>query len=1006
MRAGVAAGLAMLVTVCGYAQELKTFQDVYRKNSEEIRQGYQSKFTGLQQQYQQSLETLKAQVQGQGDLAKTKATMAETARFQKAKSLPAAADAGEIQEIKTLQAGYVKQFTAWEQELTAKLGTLTAKYVQALELLQKELVKTGKLDEATAVQEENERAKTALKGYANQMEASRAQEPVAGNVTARTLSAAWQTLDIAAACTVDIISTDASQSADQFTFNGGRLASASWLRKNNFPEPGLPDDGRVQIPDATQPGFFQVRTPPAKNAILFSGPEGAQPQPVTIELAEGERRRYSELSVLHCACWGGGTFRVLFNYETGEPVSTTFSVVDWSHRGRKGPLPAELRVAVNTRDTHPTGGGPIEMHSLRFPSDPERVLRSLTFSFESLTGSDRRRFTVALFAVSARNAGPADLKSTHAGTVVADVLPTVAPRTQVTVPASNLSFREDGLGNLVFDTGVVRGGVKKDGKGEGLKPLTFCDANVPIDGSHGLFIPYRFLTTKKRYGFGSWEWPHTGKVLEHGEAELAWSEAVDRPFAFQSIYRWRSADTLDLTLTFTPDTDLEKFELFLGSYFRGFTKSKAYTQDAGLGLPGFLEAPKEKGDMQLFPKNQDVMPMINDGRWTFPPYPNKWAIRPSLAAPLGLRQEPRSGVTVLLMAAPEDCFALSMSEQQAKLGAFYLSLFGKDVKKGQTLTAHARLVFGKNIADAQAVQKYKEYLKDLGQDGAGRPFRSAVPADAVQQRPGSGKVPLDLKARVGRWTNSLDMVFVPVPGTGVSFCIWETRIRDFEEFVKATGHDATRNMSSLRSDGFKQRGDSWENPGFAQSPLHPVCGVNWNDAHAFCRWLTDKEREEGLLRMTEEYRLPTDEEWSRAAGLDRETGGTPGDKNGKIKVYSWGTQWPPPAGAENYAGSEAADANWPGNRATIENYRDGYARTAPVGSFAPNRYGLYDLGGNLAEVCEDFFDADKQFHVMRGGAWTSNGSSGGALLSRRDPSKYGGRHDSYGFRVVVGATQQ
>jgi len=238
---------------------------------------------------------------------------------------------------------------------------------------------------------------------------------------------------------------------------------------------------------------------------------------------------------------------------------------------------------------------------------------------------------------------------------------------------------------------------------------------VPIDNNHGLLVPYRFLTPQKRYGFGSWEWPRTGKLLEGGGAELHWAGATNRPFTFSSTFRWQAADTLDMTLVFTPDTDFEKFELFLGSYFRAFTKAKAYVKDAGNGQPGFVEAAQDKGAMQLFPKNQDVLAIINDGRWKFPPYPNDWAIRPALAAPLGIRQEPKSGVTVLIMAPPEDCFAVSMSQQEAGLGALYLSLFGKDVKQGQTLTGHARLVFGKNTTDAQILQKYQEYLKDLKQ---------------------------------------------------------------------------------------------------------------------------------------------------------------------------------------------------------------------------------------------------------------------------------------------------
>ncbi|MEI7900590.1 MAG: hypothetical protein WCK89_10065, partial [bacterium] len=69
------------------AADLKTFQETYQTNSEEILQSYQPQFAALQQQYKKSLEALKALVQSQGDLAKTKAAIAEIERFQKEKSL-------------------------------------------------------------------------------------------------------------------------------------------------------------------------------------------------------------------------------------------------------------------------------------------------------------------------------------------------------------------------------------------------------------------------------------------------------------------------------------------------------------------------------------------------------------------------------------------------------------------------------------------------------------------------------------------------------------------------------------------------------------------------------------------------------------------------------------------------------------------------------------------------------------------------------------------------------
>ena len=277
---------------------------------------------------------------------------------------------------------------------------------------------------------------------------------------------------------------------------------------------------------------------------------------------------------------------------------------------------------------------------------------------------------------------------------------------------TSLRFKGDGQGNLMFNTGIVKGSLKKDGKAGFFKPIAFIDPPVPMDNNNGLFVPYRFLTPQKRYGFGSWEWPRSGKVLANGAAELSWAETEDRPFNFKASYSWKAADTLDFTIAFTPSVDLDKFELFVGSYFKQFTKAVVYVKDAGNGKPGFVDTPKEKGRAQLFPRGDDVMPMIEDGRWTFPPFPNKWTFRQALQAPLGIKSQPASGVTVVIMSPPEDCFAVSMFEQNSGLGCYYLSLFGKDAKKGQTLIGHARMVFGKNITEEQAIQKYQDYLKE------------------------------------------------------------------------------------------------------------------------------------------------------------------------------------------------------------------------------------------------------------------------------------------------------
>lgn len=220
--------------------------------------------------------------------------------------------------------------------------------------------------------------------------------------------------------------------------------------------------------------------------------------------------------------------------------------------------------------------------------------------------------------------------------------------------------------------------------------------------------------------------------------------------------------------------------------------------------------------------------------------------------------------------------------------------------------------------------------------------------------------------------NSLGMKFVPVPGTDVLFSIWDTRVKDYAAFVAATAYDA---------------GQEWKEPGFQQTPNDPVVNVSWDDAKAFCQWLTWKERGDGKIGKDQEYRLPTDTEWSVAVGLPTEIGGTPEDKNELRGVYPWGTQWPPPIGVGNYAPSLEVDS---------------YVHTSPVGTFPANQFGLYDMGGNVRQWCEDWYSTEKTFRVVRGGSWYNGNPD--LLWST---FRYGGGVPDYrfgiiGFRCVLG----
>ncbi len=275
---------------------------------------------------------------------------------------------------------------------------------------------------------------------------------------------------------------------------------------------------------------------------------------------------------------------------------------------------------------------------------------------------------------------------------------------------------------------------------------------------------------------------------------------------------------------------------------------------------------------------------------------------------------------------------------------------------------------------------------------------AASPATATQAAP---------------FTNTLGMMFVPVPipariatrsvagGTGparsaspsdagggptdgkrVLFSVWETRVQDYEVFVKEA----------------KRR---WPEPRFAQGPTHPAGSVSWDDAQAFCAWLTLRERMAGRIGVEEFYRLPADHEWSCAVGLGalEDSAMLPVEKHEQIKkLYPWGDAWPIPPGVGNYSGEECTDQKIHGaNQAIHQGYRDDFTGTSPVGCFRANMFGLLDMGGNVWEWCDDWFSAQQLEKVSRGSAF----SAVGVPSSYRLKTLPAFADDSRGFRCVL-----
>lgn len=128
---------------------------------------------------------------------------------------------------------------------------------------------------------------------------------------------------------------------------------------------------------------------------------------------------------------------------------------------------------------------------------------------------------------------------------------------------------------------------------------------------------------------------------------------------------------------------------------------------------------------------------------------------------------------------------------------------------------------------------------------------------------------------------------------------------------------------------------NWRNPGYSPEDSQPVTHVSWNDAKAFCQWLADK--------TGRPYRLLSEAEWEWAAGGSPRT------------LYSWGNGEP-----HGKQGGNIADAafgtrfpNW--KYPVASNYQDYFVFPAPVGSYLPNTFGLFDMTGNVWEWVEDLY---------------------------------------------------
>jgi formylglycine-generating enzyme required for sulfatase activity len=197
--------------------------------------------------------------------------------------------------------------------------------------------------------------------------------------------------------------------------------------------------------------------------------------------------------------------------------------------------------------------------------------------------------------------------------------------------------------------------------------------------------------------------------------------------------------------------------------------------------------------------------------------------------------------------------------------------------------------------------------------------------------------------------------------TGFALERSEVSVGQFREFVRASGYvpDSQRLGGASIYDGRSgvMRDDSratWQD-NFAGRPAgdtDPVVNVSWNDAHAYVQWLSK--------RTGKQYRLPSEAEFEYAL------------RGGTSTRYWWGNGTPATR-VENLTGS--GDRSRQGRRWTnsFAGYRDGYWGPAPIQSFSPNPFGLYDIGGNLSEWVADCWHVNYTRASDDGSAWVKPG---------------------------------
>ncbi len=272
-----------------------------------------------------------------------------------------------------------------------------------------------------------------------------------------------------------------------------------------------------------------------------------------------------------------------------------------------------------------------------------------------------------------------------------------------------------------FQTDVVSGRYLTAGKYQGMRSLVHRPTGVEIASGEklpGLVAPYRVFGNGKRYGdvrdrATKVELIPEGMRITHPADE-------ENPFDIISCYSWE-ADTLEVRYTVKLNADMKGFEMGVASYLSAGFRAFVSRQSNNWGEKGSKIVPVDVNPMTdvyaLFPRDETVMKTVFDGRWDLPPYPVRYAVPAYFAVPLAYRRHVQSGVMAIGMGDPKECYAICIPVNNPPENpdpangyqGIYFYLFGKDMNRGETASAHIRWVIGKDISEQEILRRWESF---------------------------------------------------------------------------------------------------------------------------------------------------------------------------------------------------------------------------------------------------------------------------------------------------------